>query len=52
MAYSFLKDKIFNIIQDTSLEDNKKIIIPIIKANGNHKNSTIKPLLFMMAKHL
>ena len=52
MAYSFLKDKIFNIQKDSFIEDHKKIIIPIIEANGNYKNSTIESLLFMMAKHL
>ena len=52
MASSFLKDKIFNIKQDTFTEDNKKIIIPIIETNGNYKNSTIEAILFMMAKHL
>lgn len=52
MLYSFLKDKIFDIKKDTFIEDNKKIIIPLIEANGKYKNSTIEALLFMMAKYL
>ena len=52
MLYSFLKDKIFDIKKDTFIEDNKKIIIPIIETNEKYKNSTIEALLFMIAKYL